>query len=164
MIRIAVAASALALAALSPLVSAAGRGPADAPVPSATSPAGSPSGADTAALEACLGQKGARQAAKCVGHVADVCIRSSAAGEAECYGREAEGWSALIEDYRSKLEKRLVTDRRKLGELQEGQRAWFAERTARCGSLASSAPCEMKESGRRALQLRLIAEQAGVVL
>jgi hypothetical protein len=125
MIRIGFALAAVAAtAALLPLVSAPGQSgePASvglvaqvaAPEPVLRSP-------DTVALESCIAQKGARTAAKCVGHLADSCLKAAggAGAEAECYRRESEAWSALLEDYRRKLEKRLVTDPKRLVELRE---------------------------------------------
>jgi uncharacterized protein YecT (DUF1311 family) len=172
MIRIGFALAAVAAtAALLPLVSAPGQSgePASvglvaqvaAPEPVLRSP-------DTVALESCIAQKGARTAAKCVGHLADSCLKAAggAGAEAECYRRESEAWSALLEDYRRKLEKRLVTDPKRLVELRDGQRAWLAERAQRCDvpAPADAAACAMRESGRRVIQLRLIADQAGATL
>lgn len=117
------------------------------------------------ALEACLGQKGARQAAKCIGAVAEACVKraesASPQAQTECFRREAEGWSTLLAGYRVSLEKRLASDERRLAELREGDAVWAAERAKYCAAASPSEPCDMRERGRRALQLRLLAEQAG---
>lgn len=121
--------------------------------------------ADAIALEACLGQKGARQAAKCVGHLAESCLKAPGA-DAECYRREAEAWSGLLDEYRGKIEKRLATDPKRLADLRDGQRAWAADRARRCDLPApgDAAACTMRESGRRVIELRLIADEARVRL
>lgn len=172
MMRIGFALAAVAgTVALSPLVSAPGQGGEPAPAVAAAqvaAPEPALRGADALAVESCIAQKGARMAAKCVGHLSDSCLKAgSAAGmQAECYRRETDAWSALLEDYRRKLEKRLVTDPKRLFELRDGQRAWLAERAQRCDmpAPADAAACTMRESGRRVIQLRLIADQAGATL
>jgi uncharacterized protein YecT (DUF1311 family) len=173
MVRIGFAFAAVAAAAaLVPLVGAVGRsGHADAVAVAAqiqviVSPA--VRSADAIVLEACLGQKGARLAAKCVGNLAEKCLKErpngGAAQETECYQREGEAWSRLLDDYRGKIEKRLVTDPKRLVDLRDGERAWLADRTRRCDAATPDAVCTMRESGRRVIQLRLIADQAGVTL
>lgn len=164
MIRIGLALAVVAgAAALVPLVGAAGRSDEPAAVrvaalePLALTP-------DAVALRACLGQKGARQAAGCVGHVAEGCLKAGGGDRDECYRRETEGWSHLLDDYRARLEKRLATDPRRLAEVRDGQRAWVADQARRCDvpALADAAVCTMRESGRRVIQVRLLADQAGV--
>jgi uncharacterized protein YecT (DUF1311 family) len=172
MMRIGFALAAVAATiALSPLVSAPGQSgePASAVVVAqVAAPEPTLRSADALALESCIAQKGARMAAKCVGHLSDTCLKAGSVGatQGECYGRETEAWSALLEDYRRKLEKRLVTDPKRLVELRDGQRAWLAERAQRCDmpAPADAASCTMRESGRRVIQLRLIADQAGATL
>ncbi len=165
MIRIGFAiAVAAGAAALVPLVGAAGRSDEPAAVrvaalePVALTP-------DATALRTCLGQKGARQAAGCVGHVAEGCLKDVADRD-ECYRRETEGWSHLLDGYRGKIEKRLATDPRRLAEVRDGQRAWNSDRSRRCDVPAptDAALCTMRESGRRVIQLRLLADQTGVAL
>lgn len=171
MIRIGLAlAAAVAMAALLPLVSASGQSGEAASVGVVAVAAPEPllRSADALSLESCIAQKGARTAVKCVGHLAESCLKAAngAGGPAECYGRESEAWSALLEDYRRKLEKRLTTDPKRLFELRDGQRAWLVERAQRCDvpAPADAAACAMRESGRRVIQLRLIADQAGATL
>ena len=121
---------------------------------------------DAVALRACLGQKGARQAAGCVGHVAEGCLKAAVGDPGECYRRETEGWSNLLDGYRGKIEKRLATDPRRLAEVRDGQRAWIADQARRCDvrAPADAAVCTMRESGRRVIQLRLLADQTGAPL
>ena len=166
MIRIGFALAVVAgAAALVPLVGAAGRSDVPAAVrvaalePLALTP-------DAVALRACLGQKGARQAAGCVGHVAEGCLKAAVGDPGECYRRETEGWSNLLDGYRGKIEKRLATDPRRLAEVRDGQRAWIADQARRCDvrAPADAAVCTMRESGRRVIQLRLLADQTGVPL
>ena len=166
MIRIGIALAVVAgAAALVPLVGAAGRSDEPAAVRvGAVEPIALT--ADAAALRACLGQKGARQAAGCVGHVAEGCLKVGVGDRDECYRRETEGWSHLLENYRGRIEKRLATDPRRLAEIREGQRAWIADQARRCDVPvpADAAVCTMRESGRRVIQLRLLADQASVPL
>lgn len=118
--------------------------------------------ADAAAIESCLaGHRGVRLATKCIGVVAEACLRlpASAAAQGDCYQREADGWSTIVDEYRNRLERRYSTDPSKVAKLQAGQREWIADRGRRCEVGAPS--CEMRESGRRALHLRLMLEQAG---
>jgi uncharacterized protein YecT (DUF1311 family) len=171
MIRIGLALAAVAgAAALVPLVGAAGRsgdpGPVAVAAPVASLGPGMRSG-DALALEACLGQKGARLAAKCVGDLADRCVKAAArADETDCYRREGEAWAGLLDEYRGKIDKRLVTDPKRLADLRAGQRTWATEHARRCevAAPADAALCTMRESGRRVIQFRLIAAEAGVTL
>jgi len=165
-IRIGIALAVVAgAAALVPLVGAAGRSdePPAARVAALEPVALTP---DAVALRACLGQKGARQAAGCVGHVAEGCLKAGVGDRGECYRRETDGWSHLLEDYRGRIEKRLATDPRRLAEIREGQRAWIADQARRCDvpAPADAAVCTMRESGRRVIQLRLLADQTGAHL
>ena len=166
MIRIGIALAVVAgAAALVPLVGAAGRSnePALVRVAAVEPVALTP---DAVALRGCLGQKGARQAAGCVGHVAEGCLKAGVGDPGECYRRETDGWSQLLENYRGRIEKRLATDPRRLAEIREGQRAWIADQARRCDVPvpADAAVCTMRESGRRVIQLRLLADQASVPL
>ena len=119
--------------------------------------------ADAAQLETCLaGYRGMRTATKCIGQIAEACLKAPAAGapQADCYQREADGWATIVDSYRTRLEQRYLTDPAKVARLQAGQREWVMDRERRCETGAPS--CEMRESGRRALHLRLLAEQAGI--
>jgi hypothetical protein len=170
MIRIGLALAAVAAAAaLVPLVGAAGRSgdPGSVAVAAPVSLGSGMRSGDALALEACLGQKGARLAAKCVGDLAERCIKAAARpDESACYRREGEAWAGLLDDYRGRIEKRLVTDPKRLADLRAGQRTWATEHVRRCevAAPADAALCTMRESGRRVIQLRLIAAEAGVTL
>src|SRR3954468_19941485 len=144
-----------ALIALAPFVSEAISGSDPGAIATIADPTGRP--AEAAALDGCIGQKGPREAGRCIGRVAQMCLDRlpprSAEAIAECHRREAEAWSSLIVEYRGKLERRLLTDRRKLAHFREAERAWLSERTRRCGGPAPAPVCDMTEAGRRALYL-----------
>lgn len=121
------------------------------------------------AIEACLGiQPGHRAGTRCIGRVAEACLKEATADQEACYRREADGWAALVNGYRSQLERRYATDGRKLANLQVSQREWQDNFGRRCDVRptsaedvdvsASTAACAMRESGRRALYLRILAK------
>ena len=129
------------------------------------------------ALESCVSErKGGRAAAKCAGLIAEPCLKrvEGSGGQtlADCYRWENAGWSNLLEDYRTRLAKRFESDAYKSLRLRDAEAEWAADRVRRCDKAASqigmpSEPaasiCEMKESSRRALYLRLLASEAGVL-
>ena len=130
-----------------------------------------------AALEGCVAErKGARSAAKCAGLIAEPCLKlsegSAPLAAADCYRWEAAGWMNLLEDYRGRLSRRFEADRRKRARLQEAEAGWASDRTPRCDKAASrigqpsepaASACELKESSRRAVYLRLLARDAGAL-
>jgi uncharacterized protein YecT (DUF1311 family) len=133
---------------------------------------------DIARLETCLATvKGSRGGERCVGLVARACVAERASGAdaeratADCQHREAAAWSELADRFRLALVRTVAGDPAKARRIDAGQRAWLTERQQRCAAayegavapfnLTALSACDLRETSRRVLYLRLLAAKAG---
>jgi hypothetical protein len=128
-------------------------------------------------IEACLAERKSAQAATgCAGLIAEPCLRivGSGGGEAraECFRREAGGWSSLLADYHARLATRFAGDPAKSAQLKAAQAEWVVDRARRCDRAAlrigaasepAASACDLGERSRRALYFRILAGSAGLL-
>lgn len=119
---------------------------------------------DAEALQSCVtARKGGRTAANCVGTVAETCLETRQdKTDPACLRREANGWSAVIDLYKARLEQRFGQGAPKSVKLHTDHVSWLADRARRCAGEGADA-CAMKENGRRALFLRHLVQEAGLL-
>jgi hypothetical protein len=128
-------------------------------------------------IEACLAERKSAQAAtSCAGLIAEPCVRilgrRGGEAQAECFRREAGGWSGLLADYHARLATRFADDPARSAQLKAAQAEWAVDRARRCDRAAlrigaasepAASACDLGERSRRALYFRILAESAGLL-
>ncbi len=132
-----------------------------------------PTAAERAAIDKCL-KHNAKQdvlktAAACVGTISDPCRDRDNATWLACEARETKIWDDLLNA--AFQDARRLADAATGGALKDAQHSWIAFRDAKCavsekeyegGSMAAVlvADCKRTETGRRAIEMQVIANEA----
>lgn len=132
-----------------------------------------PTARERAAIDSCLKhnakQDVLKKAAACVGTISDPCQDRDNATWLACEVRETKIWDDLLNA--AFQDARRLADAVTGGALKDAQHSWIAFRDAKCavsekeyegGSMAAVlvADCKRTETGRRAIEMRVIADEA----
>jgi len=123
-------------------------------------------------LERVAGDAELKQMAECIGLIADPCPEAPGANTATivaCHMREQKIWDGYLNQWYGEAEKHLADDAAAATALKDSERAWISFRDAKClywekryegGTFASVATgdCMRVETGRRAIEMRAIAD------
>jgi uncharacterized protein YecT (DUF1311 family) len=135
-----------------------------------------PSDAERAKIASCIERTASepelKQESACIGLIADPCVDAPDATTASlvaCHKREQVIWDGYLNQWYGEAQDKLADDAATGATLKNAQRAWIAFRDAKCAYWAKRyeggtivpvlvGDCLRVETGRRALELRAIAE------
>jgi uncharacterized protein YecT (DUF1311 family) len=133
-----------------------------------------PDARDSQAIQSCIksARGGAQKQERCIGIIADPCLKrpaaNSTAGQTDCADRELAVWDDILNETFRRLRDKLDDEQKT--KLRDMQRAWIESRDRTCkfywdyyqGTMATpmSALCTNRETARRALFLLGFLEDA----